>query len=68
VETYAFQFQGDTLLVPAESERAACCRAFFEICDTYDLDPDRLQKMQWPAEGDYSRLGDIDEPILLEGG
>ena len=67
-QLYAFSFNDDTLLLRASSEGMARCRAFHEVCDTYDLDPDRLEQLNWPSEGDYSRLGDLDEPVLLEGG
>jgi hypothetical protein len=67
VDLYAFQFDGDTILLRADSERAAVCRAYHEVVTEYGLDPDRLQRMGWPGDQDFSILGDIDEPVILEG-
>ncbi len=67
MDQYAFQYDGDTLLVPARDEQMARCRAFHEVCVSYDVDPDRLQQIEWPSDEDYvGPLGD--EPAILEGG
>jgi len=68
VALYAFTFRDDTILLDADDERAACCRAFFEVADEYDVAPGRLETMGWPEDADFFRLGDIDEPVILEGG
>jgi len=67
---YAFPFDGCTLLLSQESDQKACRRAYHERIDTYDLSPDRLDKIDWPSEDDYERLakGKIEEPVILEGG
>jgi len=65
---YAFRFQGETLLLRAASDVRAQCRAFHEVVETYDLDPDRLDELGWPADQDYSALDVSDGPIVLEGG
>lgn len=68
MDLYAFKFDGDRILIRARSEQAAVCRAYHEVVTEYDVDPDRLQQIGWPGEGDFSVLGDIDEPVILEGG
>lgn len=67
MDLYAFRYQGDTILVRSTTERAAVCRAFHEVCESYELDPDRLERLGWPADDDFFEL-DLDEPAIIEGG
>ena len=67
MDQYVFTFQGTPILLQAPSERLACCRAFHEVVTEFDVDPDRLQRVGWPDATDYSRIGDLSEPVILEG-
>lgn len=64
---YAFTFQGDTLLLEHASAEQAKRRAYLEVAQTYEIDPDRLDRIEWPTDGDYVEVGSLDEPVFLEG-
>lgn len=68
VDLYAFRYDGDTILVRSASEQLAICRAFHEVAESYDITADRLERIEWPTAGDYLVVGDLEEPVILDGG
>ena len=64
MQVFMFRFRDDKLILKAENEREAISRAFYEIAETYDVDPDRLQTLGWPADDDFMMVP-LDKPFIL---